>query len=109
MATGAPSTATSRGIISYKGQVVQLLPGARRETIGCTGEANDLKGAMNINGWNYIHIIARGPVLLHLLNGRLVTVTIDNDPDRYKKSGRIAVQIEGQGEVYFRNIWLKNW
>ncbi len=109
MAANAPAGTSNRGIITYKGQVVHLLPDARRETIGCTGDATDLKGVMNINGWNYIHILARGPVLLHLLNGRLITATIDDDPARRKLNGRIAVQIEGLGEVYFRNIWLKNW
>lgn len=109
MATGAPAGTTNRGIITYKGQIVHLQADAKRETLGCVADATDLKGVMNINGWNYIHIIARGPVLLHLLNGRLITATIDDDPVRFKKSGRIAVQIEGLGEVYFRNIWLRNW
>jgi len=109
MAANAPAGTGNRGIISYKGQVVHLLPDARRETIGCLDDATDLKGVMNINGWNYIHIMARGPVLLHLLNGRLITVSIDDDPVRRKMNGRVAVQIEGLGEVYFRNIWLKNW
>jgi hypothetical protein len=106
---GAPDTARSRGISTYKGQVVHMLPEGKRETIGCTGDATDLKGVMNINGWNYIHIIARGPVLMHMLNGRLITLTIDDDPVRRKMNGRIAVQIEGMGEVYFRNLWLRNW
>ena len=53
--------------------------------------------------------MARGPVLLHLLNGRLITAAIDDDPVRRKMNGRIAVQIEGLGEVYFRNIWLNSW
>jgi hypothetical protein len=109
MATGAAADASNRGIITYKGQVVHLLPGGRRETIGCTSDGTDLRGVMNINGWNYINVIARGPVLIHMLNGRVMTLTIDDDPVRNKKSGRIAVQIEGLGEVYFRNIWLKNW
>jgi len=109
MPAGAPEGTSNRGIITYKGQVVHLLPDARRETIGCTGNGTDLKGAMNVNGWNYFHIIARGPVLIHLLNGRLMTLTIDDDPVRRKPSGRIAVQIEGLGEVYFRNLWLRNW
>jgi len=109
MAANAPAGTGNRGIISYKGQVVHLLPDAKRETIGCVGDATDLKGVMNINGWNYIHIMARGPVLLHLLNGRLITATIDDDPVRRKTNGRIAVQMEGLGEVHFRNIWLKNW
>ena len=105
----APEDATNRGIITYKGQIVHLLPGAKKETIGCTGDATDLRGVMNINGWNYIHIIARGPVLMHLLNGRLMTLTIDDDPARRKTYGRIAPQLEGIGEVYFRNLWLKTY
>jgi 3-keto-disaccharide hydrolase len=106
---GAPEGTSNRGIITYKGQVVHLLPDARKETIGCTGDATDLRGVMNINGWNYIHIIARGPVLIHMLNGRLMTLTIDDDPVRRKMSGRIAPQLEGIGEVYFRNLWLKTY
>ena len=109
MPPNAPEGTTSRGIITYKGQVVHLLPDAKRETIGCTGDATDLRGVMNINGWNYIHIIARGPVLIHMLNGRLMTLTIDDDPVRRKLSGRIAPQLEGIGEVYFRNLWLKTY
>jgi hypothetical protein len=109
MPAGAPETATNRGIITYKGQVVHLLPEGKKETIGCTGDATDLRGVMNINGWNYIHIIARGPVLMHMLNGRLITLTIDDDPVRRKMSGRIAPQLEGIGEVYFRNLWLKTY
>jgi hypothetical protein len=105
----APEGTNNRGIISYKGQVVHLLADAKKETIGCTGDATDLKGVMNINGWNYIHIIARGPVLIHLLNGRLITLTIDDDPVRRKMRGRIAPQLEGTGEVYFRNMWLKSY
>lgn len=109
MAPSAPEGTSNRGIISYKGQVVHLLADAKRETIGCTGDATDLRGVMNINGWNYIHIIARGPVLIHMLNGRLITLTIDDDPLRRKMSGRIAPQLEGIGEVYFRNLWLKTY
>lgn len=109
MATGAPSDATSRGIITYKGQVVHLSAGGVRETIGCADIANNLSGIMNVEGWNYLDIIARGPVLLHLLNGRLITATIDDDPIRQKTKGRIAVQIEGQGQVYFRNLYLKKY
>jgi len=109
MPAKAPEGTSNRGIITYKGQIAHLLPDARKETIGCVSNGTDLKGVMNINGWNYFHIIARGPVLIHLLNGRLMTLTIDDDPVRRKPSGRVAVQIEGLGEVYFRNLWLRNW
>jgi len=109
MRTGAPEDANSRGIVTYRGQIVQLLEDGRRETIGCTDNGTSLKGVMNIGGWNYFHIIARGPVLIHIVNGYLTSLTIDDDPVRQKLSGRIAVQIEGQGEVNFRNLWLKNW
>ena len=105
----APAGTNTRGIITWKGQVVHVLSGGRREVIGCVGENSDLKGVMNINDWNYFHIVARGPVLIHLLNGRLMSLSIDDDPARRKLSGMIAVQIEGMGEVYFRNLWLRNW
>ena len=34
---------------------------------------------MNVNGWNQYHIIARGPVLMQIINGQLMAVAIDED------------------------------
>jgi len=104
----------NRGIITYKGQVVQMIEGERPQTIGCVGEEHELRGVWNPNDWNQIHIIARGGILIHLVNGRVITVSLDEDPTIRKDKGLIAIQIEGNPvesdlTASFRNIWLKTW
>ncbi len=43
-------------------------------------------------GWNSVHLIVRGNVLMHSMNGRLMSVVIDDDPKRARK-GLIGVQV----------------
>ncbi|MGH9385250.1 MAG: family 16 glycoside hydrolase [Vicinamibacterales bacterium] len=104
----------NRGIITYKGQVVQLIQGRRARVIGCVGDGYALRGVMNPNDWNQVHIIARGGVLIHMLNGHVMTISLDEDPTIRKDKGLIAVQIEGNPSegpltASFRNIWLRTW
>ena len=45
---------------------------------------------------------------MHMLNGRLISVTVDDDPAKRVAKGLIGLQIEGQSmRVSFRNIYLK--
>ena len=73
------------------------------------GDGAALKGYVNINGWNQYHIIARGPVILHLINGHLMAVFIDEDTTNAMPEGLIGLQMH-VGEpfkVEYRNVWLK--
>ena len=104
----------NRGIITYKGQVVQMIQGRKPRVIGCVGEAYALRGVMNPNDWNQVHIVARRGILIHILNGHVMTISLDEDPTIRKDKGLIAVQIEGNPSegpltASFRNIWLRNW
>ena len=90
------------------------MQGARPQTIGCVGDAYELRGVWNPNDWNQIHIIARGGTLIHIVNGRVITISLDEDPTIRKDKGLLAVQIEGSPvesdlTASFRNIWLRNW
>ena len=53
--------------------------------------------------------IALGNQLTHIVNGHVMAILIDDDPEARKMKGVIALQIEqyGLGKVSFRNIWLK--
>ena len=48
-------------------------------------------------------------VILHILNGQLMAVLMDNDPASSNNvSGLIGLQIEGVPcKVSFRNLWLR--
>jgi 3-keto-disaccharide hydrolase len=61
--------------------------------------------------WNAVHVIARGNVLTHIINGRVMTVVIDDDAPNRPVDGLIGVQVHvgPPMKVEYKNIRLKNW
>jgi Domain of Unknown Function (DUF1080) len=72
------------------------------------GDPDELKGYIKTNDWNQVHIIARGNEMIHIINGHVMSIFIDDDPTMAVAQGVIGLQIEGTGKVSFRNLWLKN-
>jgi Domain of Unknown Function (DUF1080) len=100
---------THRGIIVWRGQVVQTLPGQPPQLVGTIGDRSALGAFVHEGDWNQYEIIARGGVILHILNGQLMAVLVDDDPKSSNNvSGLFGLQIEGTPcKVSFRNLWLK--
>jgi len=97
-----------RGIIAWRGQVVRAEQGKRPRLLSVLGDPDELKSLIKTGDWNQVHIIARGNVLIHIINGRTMSIFIDDDPTMASAKGVIALQIENTGKVSFRNLWLKN-
>jgi hypothetical protein len=100
---------TSRGIIAWRGQVVQSFEGKIPQLVGNIGDRDKLGAFVKDGAWNQYMIIARGGVILHILNGQLMAVLVDDDPASSNNvSGLFGLQIEGVPcKVSFRNLWLK--
>ena len=96
-----------RGIISWRGQVVRAEQGKRPRLLSMLGDPDELKSAIKTGDWNQVHIIARGNTLIHIINGRTMSIFIDDDPTMAAAKGLIALQVENNGKVSFRNLWLK--
>jgi hypothetical protein len=77
--------------------------------IASFGDPQELKSSIHTGDWNQFHIIARGTTMMYIINGRLMSVFIDDNPKRFIHQGRLQLQLEGRGDtkVSFRNIWLK--
>jgi len=60
------------------------------------------------DGWNRVHLMARGNVLTHSINGHLMCMVIDDDLQR-QKTGRLGVQVHVGPPmvVEYRNWRLK--
>ena len=99
---------TPRGIIAWRGQVVRAEQGKRPRLLSVLGDPDELKTLVKTGDWNQVHIIARGNTLIHMINGRTMSIFIDDDPTMASSKGVIALQIENAGKVSFRNLWLKN-
>jgi len=98
---------TTRGIVAWRGQVVRAEEGKKPRLLGMLGDRDELGGYVKINDWNQLHIIAHGNQLIHIINGHVMAVFIDDDPTKFRKSGLVGLQIEGTGKVSFRNLWIK--
>jgi hypothetical protein len=99
--------ATGRGIVAWKGQVVRTLPGDSRRLLATLGDPATIDSIYKPNDWNELHIIAVGNQMTHLLNGRVLSILIDQDTPRVHKSGIVGLEVEATGKLFTRNIWLK--
>jgi hypothetical protein len=100
---------TPLGIMAYRGQVVEAEPDAEKRLIGNIGDRQALGGYVRVNDWNQYEIIARGGVFMHILNGQLMAVLIDDDAASSNNvAGLIGLELEGQpSKVSVREIWLR--
>ncbi len=99
--------ATGRGIIAWRGQVVRTEEGKAPRLLATLGDKDELGGFVKIDDWNQFHIIARGNEMTHIINGHVMSVLIDDDATKFRKSGLIGFEIEGTGKIFIRNIWLR--
>jgi hypothetical protein len=89
--------------------VVESFEGKIPQLVGTIGGRDKLGAFVKDGSWNQYMIIARGGVILHILNGQLMAVLVDDDPASSNNvSGLFGLQIEGVPcKVSFRNLWLK--
>ena len=101
---------TPRGIISWRGQIVRAEQGKKMRLLSTLGDSDALKAFIKPGEWNQMHIIARGNTMIHMVNGHVMSIFIDDDPSMSASKGVIGLQIEGRGDllkVSYRNLWLK--
>lgn len=106
--TGQNYEEKGRLFLAVRGQVTRVT-GTRKPAILSTfAESAELASAIT-KDWNRFHIVARGNTLVHMLNGRLMCVVIDDDPVGRRMSGLIGVQVHvgGPMKVEYRNFRLK--
>jgi hypothetical protein len=96
-------------VLSRRGQVTRVVAGNKYKVVGAIADATFLRGAMNVNGWNLYHIIARGPVLMQLINGQLMAVALDEDAKNAPAEGVLGLQMHSGPpfKVEYRNVMLK--
>jgi len=89
--------------------VVATEPGKKPTLLATLGSSDDLKSVIKPGEWNQVEIIADGNTLTHIINGRIMSVLVDTDPEFSRDKGIIAFEIEGPGKVKIlhRNVWLK--
>lgn len=97
-----------RGEMTFRGQVVQSEMCKQPEEIATLGDSAELAKFINPLGeWNRYLIVARDHVIMEAINDHVMSLTYDDDPTKFRPSGLIGLQLEGNGKIYFKNLYLK--
>jgi hypothetical protein len=99
-----------RLFLAVRGQMTHVVGGRPPVLVAAIGDGNELAQVVS-DDWNAVHLIARSNVLTHIINGRVMTVVVDDDAPNRPADGLIGVQVHvgPPMKVEFRNIRLKEW
>ena len=99
---------TPMRILAWRGQVVEGFGAASKRLMGTIADRRALGALVHMNDWNQYTVIARGGTFLHILNGQLMAVMIDDDPaSSNNQPGMFGIEIEATTKVSVRNMWVK--
>ncbi|MEZ4699243.1 MAG: DUF1080 domain-containing protein [Rhodothermales bacterium] len=98
-----------RLFLALRGQLTHVVGGRTPILVSEIGDNDELAKAVT-DGWNAVHLIVRGNTMIHLINGQVMSVVVDDDPSR-PVDGQIAVQVHvgPPMKVEYRNIRLKTY
>jgi hypothetical protein len=99
---------TPMRILAWRGQVVEGYGEKSKRLMGNVGDRKGLGEVIKMNDWNQYTVIARGGVFIHIINGQVMAVMIDDDPNSSNnQSGMIGIEIEQTTKIFVRKMWIK--
>lgn len=99
-----------RTFLALRGQISRVIPDRKAQVIGTVGDKDALQKFVKKEDWNEYHLIVRGNVLMHLLNGHMMTVVVDDDEKNRRYDGLLGVQVHvGPAmKIEYRNFRIKH-
>ena len=93
---------------ALRGQVTHVVGGQKPILLSAIGDTAAMAEFIT-KDWNSVHLIIRGNTLIHMLNGHLMCVVIDDDAPNRMLKGEIGVQVHvgPPMKVEYRNFRLK--
>lgn len=107
--TGQNYEERGRTFNAQRGQITHIRNGKKAEIIGSLGEPAELESFIKKEDWNQYHLIVRGNILVHILNGHVMSVVIDDDTENRRIDGLLGVQVHvgPPMKIEFRNFRIK--
>jgi len=109
--TGMLYEERARGFINRRGLITSVGESKKSGIVASLGDDATLKSYIRTDDWNDFQIIARGNVLVHVINGHVMSMFIDDDKDGRKMAGLIGIQLHvtnGPMKIEVRNIRIKS-
>jgi 3-keto-disaccharide hydrolase len=98
-----------RGFLAERGKITYIAPDGTKSTIGQVESAEQLAATFKPGDWNQFHLIARGNTLVHIVNGHVTAVCIDDDLKNRSLGGLIGFQLHAGPpmKLELRNLAIK--
>ncbi|HEY0945487.1 MAG TPA: DUF1080 domain-containing protein [Opitutaceae bacterium] len=108
--TGNNYEEKGRLFLAVRGQMTHVVGGRPPIVLSAIGDAGEL-GKSVTDGWNSVHLIVRGNTLVHIVNGQVMSIVVDDDVPHRPVDGQIGMQVHvgPPMKVEYRNIRLKTW
>ena len=106
--TGQNYEERGRTFLALRGQYCFIGEGKTPTMMAAVGDIAQLKEYIK-EDWNRYHLIVRGNLMIHILNGHVMSVVLDDDVPNRRMSGKLGMQVHvgPPMKVEFRNIRLK--
>ena len=82
-----------RGFLAERGTMTYIGPDGAKGKIADLESAETLKALFKPGEWNQFHLIARGNTLIHIVNGHVTAVCVDDDRKGRSMGGLIGFQL----------------
>jgi hypothetical protein len=108
--TGQIYEERGRGFLALRGMFSYIPASGKPGAVSSLGDDNDLKSLIKGEDWNDLHLIVRGNTIVQMLNGRVMSMLIDDDPTGRKMDGLLGIQVHKGPpmKIEVKNIRLKN-
>jgi hypothetical protein len=106
--TGNNYEERGRQFLALRGQRTRVVTGAPPVLLATIGDSAELASFITAD-WNEVHVIARGNTLTHIINGRTMSVVVDDDVPNRTMAGLIGMQVHAGPamKIEYRNIRLR--
>jgi hypothetical protein len=100
---------TGHVVLARRGEVTRVVDGPTFKSVAKIADPVLLRGVVNTNGWNSYHIIARGPIMIHIINNQVMSISIDEDSKNFVPEGLLGFQMHAGPPfiVQYKNILYK--
>jgi hypothetical protein len=106
--TGQVWEDNGRCFLAMAGHLARADSAGHKQELARIADAETLSRVIG-DDWNSLHLIARGNQLMHIVNGHVIAIFIDDDTVHRRTEGELGLQIHEDTpmKVEFRHIRLK--
>ncbi|MBO7726257.1 MAG: DUF1080 domain-containing protein [Thermoguttaceae bacterium] len=98
-----------RGIIAERGTISEVDNNHEPHELARFAENDALKAELKIEDWNAYEVIAHENLMIHKINGKVMSVLLDSDKEMRRTDGILAIQAHAGPpmEVQVKNVRIK--